>query len=352
MKIASILFLLFVPVAVSGQGNIALDDGFYLGSASIHENGDVLVAQAHREGYDSILVLKKGPENRVEVAIPDLRVNAVRWLNGASQSFFLSGSTGHVRFSRIYRFDREMKLVKEWDSIHLPEALQATDLSVSKDGALWSASSFRDDSASVVVGSTAGYQSSWDWTVTVAEVQNLGDPLHSGSVILDSNPQRPSIALLWRGMIQVLRKGEPARQLLADPEFQVLGLYFQAETEILWGKASFGRLVGFRLNHLPRVVPSEPLRADFQIEPQDIGIKGIMALRGLEDGRMLLHAQISGGQALVSIETQMPDRLKPTELARLEPGGRIAGHGVLEPTAENGLNLEFELKPLPTHRGF
>lgn len=317
---------------VFGEDPHTLREGYYLGSAYVGQNGSVLLAEAAREGFSSILIRKQGSEVQNTWSLPDLRVNALGWLSEEDLTFFVSGSTGHYRVDRIYQIE-EQKLLSLWDSIGLSNDLSNAEIQVSKDGQLWSAVSYGQNSATVAVGPTTGYEVTKTWSFAYGDGP-FGDPLHSSSVILKSDPKSPSLALLWHGVLQILGGQHSVLHLETPEEFEVSGLYFQEQANILWGVASYGRLIGFDLEQLVVGGPAErPGNATLKIYPERLGIKGFTDLAEHPSGDLLIQGRNGERRVLLRLDPHA-DSNSVREVVPMAEGSRLAGWGVLTPSSD------------------
>lgn len=327
-----------------GEESHTLTEGYYLGSAYVGQESGSLLAEASREGFSSILVWRQGPEVLETWPLSDLRVNALGWVSEEDLTFFVSGSTGESRVTRIYQMERQ-RLVNLWDSMSLPDDLGDAEILLSRDGRLWSAVSYGQSSADIAVGPTTGYQTTKTWSLEYGDGP-FGDPLHSSSVILNSDPENPALALLWCGVLQVLGGPQSVRHLEIPEDFEVSGLYFQERANILWGRASYSRLLGFDLKQLAAEGKQDTAgRARFRIYPERLGVKGFTNLAEHPSGDLLMQAQTGQrNQALVRLDPRTAtDHV--FEVTPMRKGSRIAGWGVLSPSSDS--RVEWEVRELP-----
>ncbi len=163
------IFAFTLPVL--GEHPHTLTEGYDLGSAYVGQESATLLAEVSREGFSSILIWKQEAEVRNTWSFPALRVNALGWLSEEDLTFFVAGSNGHARVIRIYSI-KDRTLESLWDSMSLPDNLDTAEIQLSSDGRLWSAVSYGQHSATVMVGSTTGYEATKSWSLESERVHS------------------------------------------------------------------------------------------------------------------------------------------------------------------------------------
>lgn len=333
MKRMIYLLCLLVAASASAQDRQTVQEGYYLGDVFMHESGTLLLAEAHREDYVSTLHLMNGAEADRQWPL-DLRINTVRYIDSSPPKIVVAGSNGTSRSTRIYRLDRGTELVEEWRSKNLSYELQEAEIGVSTDGRLWSATVFGSQEARIVVGSTAdpSYDPSWEWALEIPAIQGADDMV-SSSTILNSDPENPSVGVVYKGSVFVLDKEEPAaRQLLPHPGLDAQGLYYQQEAGILWVSGSFSRFSGFRLADLKQGGDATaPLAPALEINPKALGLPPTLVdMTGLADGQLVLQGQAKDAGFLYYVEVGPADAVRARSALRLENRSLLAGAGVVE----------------------
>lgn len=329
-RLLFVFFLFLSPQVVASEATWTLKEGYGLGSSFVSQDGTALLAEAHRGGYHSTLYMKKEGNVVHTWQVPDLRVNAVRFTRGGkgrNQTILVGGSTGSGHASRLYQVTARGDLIKRWDSLQLGQDYEDAEVLISNDGNVWVAAWYLDQTARIEVGSTDAYDSFMDWELR-RESPFPGDLMNSGTVVLDGDRETISVALLWSGNLQVLSKNSAPGQLLPPAGYEVSGLAYHEETQILWATASYGRIAGFSFANRGRRSQT-PVQADYEIDPVELGIGGITELFPREDGKLVLHTQKMEGDAIYVLNRPMVKHPQPQMLTAVERGTLLSGWGLI-----------------------